>query len=108
MANKTRPNKVIFRLSDEELEEFKKRVAASSKNQQEFCRSAVIEGEVRNTDGLLAIIPELKKQGNNLNQIAKALNERKYVDYGDLGNTMREVQEAWKQIRKYLEVKSNE
>lgn len=103
MANKTRPNKVIFRLSDEELEVFKDKVKASGKNQQEYCMRAVLEAKICNTDGLKALLPELGKQGSNLNQIAKTLNENGFVDYKRVLQTaLVEHSETLKQIRELM------
>ena len=57
-----------------------------------------------NLDGLKEIYPELKRQGNNLNQIAKKLNENGYVDYKqELPNTMKEVREVWQLLKQYLQ-----
>ena len=41
---------------------------------------------------------------NNLNQIAKKLNENGYVDYKqELPNTMKEVREVWQLLKQYLQ-----
>ena len=50
-------------------------------NQQQYILSYVLGKEIVNTDGIKEIVPELKRQGANLNQIAKRLNERGYIDY---------------------------
>lgn len=82
MANKTRPKKITFRLSEEELQLFNDKVTESGMNQQEYCVSAVLGAEIVNNkiEGLKEILPELKRQGNNLNQIAKAYHETGKID----------------------------
>ena len=48
------------------------------------------------TDGIKEIVPELKRQGANLNQIAKRLNERGYIDYKkELPTVLDEVKMVW-------------
>lgn len=104
MANKSRPKQVMFRLSEEEYEQFMKKVEQSGTNQQEFILKAVLEKPITNTDGIKEVVPELKRQGNNLNQIAKKLNENGYVDYKqELPNTMKEVREVWQLLKQYLQ-----
>ena len=51
------------------------RISESGKNQQEYILSCVLEKQIVNTDGIKELIPELKRIGNNLNQIAKRCNE---------------------------------
>ncbi len=101
--NITRPNQVTFRLSNEEHRSFKDKVAASGKTQQEYLRRTALNKNIINMSALKEIIPEMKRQGNNLNQIAKRLNARRYVDYdGMLAETLKEVQDTWQLLRQYL------
>ena len=79
MANKSRPKQVMFRLSEEEAKLLQDKIKESGKTQQEYILSAVLEKEILNTDGLKELLPELKRQGANLNQFTKKLNERGYV-----------------------------
>lgn len=49
-------------------------------------------------------MPELKRQGTNLNQIAKRLNERGYIDYKkELPTVLDEVKMVWQSLRQYLQ-----
>lgn len=101
--NKKRPHQVTFRLSDEELELLKKKISSSGKNQQEYLRRAALEKEIMNMDELKELIPEMKRQGNNLNQVAKRLNERGYVDYDKiLEPVLKGVNETWQSLKQYL------
>ena len=87
MANRTRPKQIVIRVSEEELAQIKE-----------------TQSKIVNLDGLKEIYPELKRQGNNLNQIAKKLNENGYVDYRqELPNTMKEVREVWQLLKQYLQ-----
>ena len=59
--------------------------------------------QITNMDPLKELIPEMKKQGTNLNQVAKKLNENGYVDYGNvLAGTLQEVKETWQSLKQYL------
>lgn len=101
--NKKRPHQVTFRLSDEELEILKEKISSSGKNQQEYLRRAALSQNITNMDELKELIPEMKRQGNNLNQVAKKLNERGYVDYDKtLDTTLKGVRETWQSLKQYL------
>ena len=73
--NKTRPKQLSFRVSEEEYRQLQEKILESGKNQQEYILSCVLEKQIVNTDGIKELIPELKRIGNNLNQIAKRCNE---------------------------------
>ena len=75
MANKSRPKQLSFRVSEEEYQQLQEKISKSGKNQQEYILSCVLEKQIVNTDGIKELIPELKRIGNNLNQIAKRCNE---------------------------------
>ena len=101
--NKKRPHQVTFRLSDEELALLKKKISSSGKYQQEYLRKAALGKDITNTDALKEFLPEMKRQGNNINQIAKRLNERGYVDYDKtLEATLRGVMDTWQSLRQWL------
>ena len=74
MANKSRPKQLSFRVSEEEYQQLQEKISKSGKNQQEYILSCVLEKQIVNTDGIKELIPELKRIGNNLNQIAKRCN----------------------------------
>lgn len=68
--NRTRPKQIVIRVSEEELAQIKEKVEQSGKSQQQYIIEALTQSNIVNLDGLKEIYPELKRQGNNLNQIA--------------------------------------
>lgn len=101
--NTKRKNQITFRLSDAELAIFKGKLLDAGCTQQEYLCKTALEKNITNTAELKELIPEMKHQGVNLNQIAKRLNERGYVDYDKhLTTTLKEVQETWLLLRQYL------
>lgn len=102
--NKSRPKQVMFRLSEEEAEKLQKKVEQSGMSQQEYILKAVLEKPITNTDGIKELLPELKRQGANLNQFTKKLNERGYVDYKkELPQLEKELKEIWQLLKQYLQ-----
>lgn len=101
--SRKREKQVNLRLMEREYEILKKQVEESGLKQQEYLRQCVLEKEIINMKPLKALVPEMKKQGVNLNQVAKKLNSRGYVDYNnELKHTLVEVQKTWQSLRQYL------
>ena len=117
MANKSRPKQVIFRVSEEEAKLIQGKIEKSGKNQQEYLLRAVLDKPIMNTDGIKELMPELKRQGNNLNQMAKALNEidvalkdSGFYSYKKIAEVLAEVEKSqeehekiWQQLNQYLQ-----
>jgi len=103
MANKSRPKQLSFRVNEEEYARLQRKIEESGKNQQEYILSCVLEKEVVNTDGVKELIPELKRVGNNLNQIAKELNGKGYYSYNLITENQKELNELWQQLKQYLQ-----
>lgn len=104
--NRRRNRQIVIRLSDEELSIFKSKVQQSGKTQQEFLISLIKDKEIVNIDSLSIfkqIYIELKQQGNNLNQIAKALNHKKYYQYELITENQKELSNLWQSLNQYLQ-----
>lgn len=101
--NRTRPKQIVIRVSEEELEQIKKKVEQSGKSQQQYIIEALTQKQVTNTDGIKELMPELKRVGNNLNQIAKALNSTGYYDYRLITQNQKELNEVWQSLKQYLQ-----
>ena len=78
--NKTRPNKVTVRLSDSELNELKERIKLSGFNQQQFLSRAIFSKAMMDKEQLHSLLVELRREGCNLNQIARACNTYKVLE----------------------------
>lgn len=72
--NRSRPNKITFRLSDTELQELRARVKQSGFNEQQFLIRAVFSRNLIEKEALQELIFHLRKIGVNCNQIAKSCN----------------------------------
>ena len=91
-------------MNEKEWELLQQKISESGKTQQDFILSCVLGKEITNTDGIKEIVPELKRQGANLNQLVKKLNERGFIDYKkELPETLGEVRAIWQLLRQYLQ-----
>ena len=104
MANKSRPKQLSFRVNEEEYQKLQERVQESGKNQQEYILSCVLDKKIVNTDGIKELIPELKRIGNNLNQIAKKCNEGGVLpSEAEVREQGEELKKVWQLLRRYLQ-----
>lgn len=100
--NKTRPKVINFRLSEKEAEILKKKIERSGKKQQEYLAACALQKKITNTDGIKVLLPELKRIGSNLNQIAKALNTTGHYEPQLLQQNQKELNELWQQLRQLI------
>ena len=95
MANKSRPKQLSFRVSEEEWELLQQKIAESGMNQQQYILSCAFGKAIINTDGIKAVVPELKQQGANLNQIGQKLS----VTLNDLSSVWQSLGAALQTVR---------
>ena len=98
--NKSRPNKVTVRLSDSELSELKDRIKLSGFNQQQFLTRAIFNKAMMNKEQLHSLLVELRREGVNLNQIARACNTYKVLDDEQkIRQTIEKLEALWLCLR---------
>ena len=98
--NKSRPNKVTVRLSDSELNELKKRIKLSGFNQQKFLSRAIFNKTMMDKEQLHSLLIELRREGCNLNQIARACNTYKVLeDEQKIRQTIENLEALWLCLR---------
>ncbi|MBO4534264.1 MAG: plasmid mobilization relaxosome protein MobC [Treponema sp.] len=98
--NKSRPNKVTVRLSDSELSDLKDRIKLSGFNQQQFLSRAIFNKAMMNKEQLHSLLVELRREGVNLNQIARACNTYKVLDDEQrIKQTIEKLEALWLCLR---------
>lgn len=101
--NRTRPKQIVIRVSEEELAQIKEKVEQSGKSQQQYIIEALTQSNIVNLDGIKELYPEIKRIGNNLNQIAKALNGSTYYSYSLITQNQKELEKIWQLLKQYLQ-----
>ena len=96
MPNLTRNKAMTLRMTPEEYERVQKKIAtANRKNQTDFFLALLDKKPIIVIEDLRPMLQELKRQGNNLNQIARKLNETN--SFGE--SATRVMNECWKAYR---------
>lgn len=100
--NRTRPIQVILRMTEEEAAAFQQKLSSSGMSAQEYLLKSALDKEIKVVDmeKIRELTVELKREGNNLNQIARSLNEGGSA-YG-IDKTKMELEETWRLLRRYL------
>ena len=94
--NLTRNKAITLRMTPEEFDYFKSQMnKAKQKTQTDFFLAVLRKKPIIVIEDLRSMLHELKRQGNNLNQIAKVLNER--TEFGENGKLV--MNECWKLYR---------
>lgn len=103
MSQRSRDIQIKFRVSEEEAEQLRKKVEQSGKSMQEYLLGCALNKPITNTDGIKELYPEIKRIGNNLNQIAKALNGSTYYSYSLITQNQKELEKIWQLLKQYLQ-----
>ena len=93
MKNLTRNKTITLRMTQEEFDFFHKQMhTVKPKIQTDFFLSVLRKKPIIVIEELKPILQELKRQGNNLNQISRKLNETN--SFGE--STTKVMNECWK------------
>ena len=98
--NRTRPKQIVIRASEKEFEKIKNKVARSNLTQNEFLLKAALNKEIVVVNGIRELTIELKRIGNNLNQLTKAVHEGKANCSRELSEVHKEMKEVWQSLRR--------
>lgn len=112
MANKTRPINLKLRVDEAEHKLIKYIAKENGMTIQDYLLQSALHKQIIikkiPTNELKELMIEMKRQGNNLNQLTKRLNERGYIDYRqELPRLFEEVKQTWQQLRQLNEALQN-
>ena len=107
MANKQRPIAVTFRLSQDELATLKSLIKSSGMRQQKYLLQAAlapqtprqIANQQADLELLRELMAELRREGNNINQIARRLNMGDAHAAAMIDNAYKEIAILWQSLR---------
>lgn len=97
--NRKRDKQIKFYVTEKEYKEIKKKVEKSKLKQTDYLIKSALNKKIIVVDGLKEILLELSREGNNLNQIAKKINEGEKTDIKEMKKNLMEL---WDLIEKIL------
>ena len=94
--SKNRTEILTFRVTPEEKKLIETKALSSYRLVSMYLRDCALDKEIVVIDGVKDVATELRRIGNNLNQITKAVNSGVYAV--DLTETKKEVQKVWQSL----------
>ena len=74
------------------------KIAKSHQSQQDYITAALLDGMIIDTAGVQSLLPELRRQGNNLNQCARRLNQLRQYDAQQIEPILSELHRTLKSL----------
>ena len=95
-----RNHRVVFYLNDKELEVFEEKAKRSSRSREAFIRRAIQEVQIKELPpaDLHKLIWEIRRVGNNIDQILMIANSKGILNIPDLRKAIDDLRETEKLI----------
>ena len=99
-----------FRATEEEASEIRRKAAAAGMNVSRFLRTSAMNSQVvlYNTADLFGLRSELRRIGNNINQIAMVVNSNRAVYGNDIRDLKKQFSELSEKLNEHLKPLSYE
>ena len=99
-----------FRATEEEAAEIRRKANASGMTVSRFLRTSAVKSQVvlYNTADIFGLRSEIKKIGNNINQIAMVVNSNRSVYQSDVREMKKQFSELSEKINDHLKPLSYE
>ena len=99
-----------FRATEEEAAEIRRKAAAAGMNVSRFLRTSAVKSQVvlYNTADIFGLRSELKRIGNNINQIAMVVNSNRSVYQSDVRELKKQFSELSEKLNEHLKPLSYE
>jgi len=100
MENRSKSKQIKFWVTEEEQKKIKKKIEKSKLKQNEYLLKCALDKEIIVIEDLQQMILETKRIGNNINQLAKSVNQGRIVNGGqELLEIKEELKEVWQLLR---------
>lgn len=101
--NRSRPKQIVIRANEKEFEQIKKKVTKSKLTQNEYLLRSALNKEITVIDGIRDLTIDLKRIGNNLNQLTRAVHEGKAHCSKELSEINEEMKDVWQLLRQLIQ-----
>ena len=99
-----------FRATEEEAADIRRKASAARMNVSRFLRTAAVNSQVvlYNPADVYGLRSDLRRIGNNINQIAMVVNSNKEAFYGDIVSLKKQLFELSEKLNEHLKPLSYE
>ena len=91
-----------FRVTPKEKEIINSKALSCNKTVSMYLRDCALEKEIKVVNGADSIAEELRRIGNNINQIARGVNSG-YISAVNLTETREELKEIWQSLNSLVQ-----
>ena len=95
---RTRSHQVSFRLNDKEFALLQGKLAASGMSLTEFFIETISKGKVIVISNFIPLLSELKRQGVNLNQLTRRINQFSPTTEREIITALQECQNTYRKL----------
>lgn len=99
---RTKEKQIKFYADEKEFQQIKKQIEKSKLSQQDYLLKCALDKNIIVIEDMKIFIGELKRIGNNLNQLTKVVNSEKILNTEELSKMNMELSEVWKEVVKTL------
>lgn len=101
--NRSRTERLCLGLTQGEKQLITDGARNAGMSRTDYILNAVEGNRIVVLTGLMEVNLELSRQGNNLNQIARRLNQRGYVNYATIEKTCQSCRNAYQQLMNFVD-----
>jgi len=98
MPNRERDKQLNIRLNEEEVKVMQKNIKKSKLSQSEYIRKSILQKNIIVIDEIKGLMVELKRVGNNLNQITRMMNSGEIKDSKELTEVKNNLENIWNKV----------
>jgi len=97
---RARNNRIVFYLNDKELEALDRKVKKAGRSREDYIRKAVADAQIKEAPpaDLYKLIWEIRRAGNNIDQILMIANSKGILNIPDLRKAISDLREVEKLI----------
>lgn len=101
--NRSRPKQIVIRVNEKELEQIQAKVSKSKLTQNEYLIRAALNKKITVIEGIKDLTISVKRIGNNLNQLTRAVHEGRANCGNELSQINEEMKEVWQLLRQLIQ-----
>ena len=98
VPKRERSKQLNIRLSENEVELLQKNIEKSKLKQSEYIRKSILKKNIIVIDEIKGLMVELKRVGNNLNQITRMMNNGEIKDSKELIEVKNNLEIVWDKV----------
>lgn len=95
---RTKEKQVKFWTDEKDFEQIKKKVEKSKLSQQEYLLKCALNKDIIVIDDIKELVTELKRIGNNLNQLTRAIHTGDFPNMGEVQKMNKDLEIVWNEV----------